>query len=163
MAMNSNFIWLLSGPVQGLWSEVAQTLCQRIEVLPAEDGTLKAILPRFSELNLLEMSDSAEGENESLFNKIVSFNEIEGRFTVQLLWKQDRPTLPSNLVLCKGRLRALVDRLTRNPKHLTYYEKIIRDQLREQVTKEWIILVSLIFYTTFPITLLSSMTEPQPK
>lgn len=163
MAMNSNFSWLLSGPVQGLWSEVAQTLCQRIEVLPAEDGTLNDILPRFWELNLLEMSDSAEGENESLFNKTVSFNEIEGRFTVQLLWKQDRPTLPSNLVLCKGRLRALVDRLTRNPKHLTYYEKIIRDQLREQVTKEWIILVSLIFYTTFPITLLSSMAEPQPK
>ena len=100
MAMNSNFSWLLSGPVQGLWLEVAQTLCQRIEVLPAEDGTLNNILPRFWELNLLEMSDFAERENESLFNKTVSFDEIEGRFTVQLLWKQDRPTLPSNLVLC---------------------------------------------------------------
>lgn len=131
MAMNSNFSWLLSGPVQGVWSEVAHTLCQRIEVLPVEDGTLNDILSRFWELNFLGMSDSAEDESESLLNKAMSFDEIQGRFTVQLLWKRDRPTLPSNLVLCKRRLCALVDRLARNPKHLTNHEKIIRDQLRD--------------------------------
>lgn len=104
-------------------------------MLPAEDdNTLNDILPRFWELNSLAISDSAEDENEVLwhFNKTVSFNEIEGRYKVQLLWKRDRITLPSKLGLCKKRLRLLVDRLAGNPEHLEKYDQIMRDQLREQ-------------------------------
>ena len=61
----------------------------------------------------------------------MSFNKQEGRYTVQLPWKQDRPPLPSNLGLCKKRLRALVGRLGRNPKQLMNYDQIIQSQLKE--------------------------------
>ena len=116
MAMNSTFGWLLSGPViQAEWpTEIIETHCYRIEVIPARDNeTLDEILPRFWELHSLEIADSLKVEDEVLrhFNESVSFNEQEGRYTVQLSWKQDRPPLSSNLKLCMKRLRALGNRL----------------------------------------------------
>ena len=61
----------------------------------------------------------------------MNFNEQEGRYTVQLPWKQDRPPLPSNLGLCKKRLCALVGHLGRNPEQLVNYNQIIHSQLKE--------------------------------
>ena len=136
MAMNSKFGWLLSGPVIQAEQpkEIIETHCYRIEIKPAQDdGTLNEILPRFWELDSLGIADSPQVEDEVLrhFNESVSFNEQEGRYTVQLPWKQDRPPLPSNLGLCKKRLCALVGLLGRNPEQLVNYDQIIRSQLKE--------------------------------
>ena len=110
--MNSKFGWLLSGPVIQAErpTEIMETHCFRIEVIPAQDDeTLNEILPRFWELHSLGIADSFKVEDEVLrhFDESVIFNEQEGRYTVQLTWKQDRPPLPPNLGLCKKRLRAL--------------------------------------------------------
>ena len=109
MAMNSKFGWLLSGPViqAEQLKEIIETHCYRIEIKPAQDDeTLNEILPRFWELDSLGIADSSKVEDEVLrhFNKSMSFNKQEGRYTVQLPWKQDRLPLPSNLGLCKKRL-----------------------------------------------------------
>ena len=111
MAMNSKFGWILSEPVIQAErpTEIVETHCYRIEEKPArDDETLNEILPRFWELHSLGIADSPKVEDEVLrhFNESVRFNEQEGRYTVQLPWKQDRPPLPSNLGLCKKRLRA---------------------------------------------------------
>ena len=48
MAMNSKFVWLLSEPVIQAErpTEIIETLCYRIKVIPAQDGeTLNEILP----------------------------------------------------------------------------------------------------------------------
>ena len=129
MAMNSKFGWFLSGPVIQAEqpTEIIETHCYRIKVKPAQDNeTLYEILPRFWELDSLGIADSPRH-----FNKSVSFNEQEGRYTVQLPWKQDRLPLPSNLGLCKKRLHALVGRLGRNPEQLVNYDQIIHTQLKE--------------------------------
>jgi len=120
MAMNSKFGWLLSGPViqAERATEHMETHCCRIEVILTQDNEmLNEILPRFWELHSLGITDSLKVEDEMLrhFNESVSFNEQEGRYTVQLPWKHDRLLLPSNLGLCKKRLRALVGRLEKNP------------------------------------------------
>ena len=65
------------------------------------------------------------------FNESVSSNEHDGKYTVQLPWKQDGPPLPSNLGLYKKRLCALVGRLGRNPEELVNYDQIIHSQLKE--------------------------------
>ena len=136
MAMNSKFGWLLSGPVLQAErpTEITEIHCYRIEVTPAQDKeTLNEIHPRFWELHSLGITDSPKVEDEVLrhFNESVSFNEQEGRYTVQLPWKQDRPPLPSNLGLCKKRLRALVGHLGRNPEQIVNYDQIIHSQLKE--------------------------------
>ena len=54
MAMSSKFSWLLSGPViqAERSTEVIETHCYRIEVIPAQDDeTLDEIIPRFWELH----------------------------------------------------------------------------------------------------------------
>ena len=136
MAMNSKFGWLLSGRVLQAErpTEITEIHCYRLEVTPAQDNeTLNEILPRFWELHSLGIADSPKVEDEVLrhFNESVSFNEQEGRYTVQLPWKQDRPPLPSNLGLCKKRLRALVGHLGRNPEQIVNYDQIIHSQLKE--------------------------------
>ena len=136
MAMSSTFSWLLSGPViqAERSAEVIETHCYRIEVIPAQDDeTLDEILPRFWELHSLVIADSLKVEDGVLrnFNESVSFIKQEGRYSVQLPWKQDRSPLPSNLGLCKKRLRALVGRLGRNPDQLVNYDQIIHSQLKE--------------------------------
>ena len=98
MAVNSKFGRLLSGPVIPAErpTEIIETHCYRIEVTPAQDDeTLDEILPRFWEIHLLGIADSPKVEDEVLrhFNESVSFNEQEGRYIVQLPWKQDRPPL----------------------------------------------------------------------
>ena len=70
------------------------------------------------------------------FNGSVSFNKQEGRYTVQLPWKQDRPPLPSNLGLYKKILCALVGRLGRNPEQLVNYDQITHSQLKEGFIKK---------------------------
>ena len=105
MAMNSKFGWLLSGPVIQAErpTEIIETHCYRIDVIPAQDDeTLNEILSRFWELHSLEIPDSLKVEDEVLryFNESVSFNEQEGRYTVQLPWKQDRPPLPQEETAC---------------------------------------------------------------
>ncbi|XP_068757515.1 uncharacterized protein [Montipora capricornis] len=133
--MNSKFGWLLSGPLiqAELPKEIIETHCYRIKVIPAQENeTLNEILPRFWELHSLEIVDSLNVEDEVLrhFNESLSFNEQGGRFSVQLPWKQDRPPLPSNLGLCKKRLRALVGRLGRNPEQLVNYDQITHSQFK---------------------------------
>ena len=97
MAMNSNFGWLLSGPVIQTErpTEIIETHCYRIEIKPAQnDETLNEIRPRFWELYSLGIADSPKVEDEVLrhFDKSVSLNEQEGRYAVQLPWKQDSYT-----------------------------------------------------------------------
>ena len=136
MAMNSKFGWLLSRPLIQAErpTEIIETGCYRIEVKPAQDDeTLNEILPWFWELDSLGIVHSPKVEDEVLrhFNESVSFNEQEGRYTVQLPWKQHRPPLPSNLGLCKKRLCALMGCLGRNPEQLVNYDQIIHSQLKK--------------------------------
>ena len=51
------------------------------------------------------------------FNDTVRFED--GRYQVAWPWKEECPSLPTNYELAMGRLRSLVNRLTRNPEHLT--------------------------------------------
>ena len=95
MAMSSKFSWLLSGQViqAERSTEVIETHRYRIEVIPAQDDeTLDETLPRFWELRSLGIADSLKVEDGVLrhFNESVSFVKQEGRYSVQLPWKQDR-------------------------------------------------------------------------
>ena len=47
------------------------------------------------------------------FNDTVRFED--GRYQVTWPWKEEYPSLPTNYELAMGRLRSLVNRLTRNP------------------------------------------------
>ena len=66
-------------------------------------------------------------------NDTVRFED--GRYQVTWPWKEEYPSLPTNYELAMGRLGSLVNRLTRNPEHLTKDDAVIQDQLHKGINE----------------------------
>ena len=41
------------------------------------------------------------------FTETIRFDDMEGRYSIQLPWKKNHDTLPSNINVCKKRLKSL--------------------------------------------------------
>jgi len=52
----------------------------------------------------------------------------EGFYTARFPWKVNKPDLPTNLAICKGRTLTLMNKLKRSPKLLQLYDEIIKEQ-----------------------------------
>ena len=72
----------------------------------------------------------------SLYDKFVSKVEItEGRYQVQLPFKEDHELLPDNFALCKSRLVSLLKRLNLKPEVLKHYDDVIRGQEKQGIVE----------------------------
>ena len=60
---------------------------------------------------------------------------MEGRYKVQLPFKEDHELLPDNFALCKSRLVSLLKRLNLQPEVLKHYNDVIRDQEKQGIVK----------------------------
>ena len=58
------------------------------------------------------------------------------RYEVGLPWKDDRPAIESDRELCLSRLHSLHNRLKRNERLLTEYDKAIKEQLASGIIEE---------------------------
>ena len=58
-----------------------------------------------------------------------------GRYCVQLPWKEPHPLLPDNFELSKARLFNLLKRLQRTPDILDQYDAVIRDQMKSGIVE----------------------------
>lgn len=94
--------------------------------LPLEDFW-KLETPGISESVTVNDDDKAPQK----FNDTVRFED--GRYQVTLPWKDESPLLPTNHELAMGRLKSPVNRLMRNPQHLTKYDAVIQDQLQKGI------------------------------
>ena len=56
---------------------------------------------------------------------------MEGRYQVQLPFKEDHELLPENFALCKSRLASLLKRLNLKSEVLKHYDDVIRDQEKQ--------------------------------
>ena len=95
------------------------------------DADFVATLKDFWEtepLGILEETTYAnEASNTGLFLQSIHFRD--GRYEIQLPWKESHPDIPNHLSLCKIRLRSLLKRFKFNPKLFQEYDKIIKEQL----------------------------------
>ena len=64
---------------------------------------------------------------------MVKFNN--GRYEVQLPWKDPMSTIPDNYELCLKRLHSLLRRLRQNPELFEQYDKVIRDQIKNDIVQ----------------------------
>ena len=96
-----------------------------------EDADLVATLKDFWETESLgileETTDASKLSNTGLFLQSIHFRD--GRYEIQLPWKENHPDIPNHLSLCKIRLRSLLKRFKFNPKLFQEYDKIIKEQL----------------------------------
>ena len=65
-----------------------------------------------------------------------SIQFVEGRYEVQLPWKDDHPALPDNYQLCLKWLYGLVKRLKQDPAILWEYDSTIRKQVKQGIVEK---------------------------
>ena len=100
IAVESKFGWLLSGPVQNESNHEndLNTLCQRIEIMPAEESKLDNLLTKFWEINKIPEESDKNDDIIIKFQKTIRSNKATGRYNVRLPWKLNKHDLPTNLI-----------------------------------------------------------------
>ncbi|KAL9977210.1 hypothetical protein ACROYT_G014589 [Oculina patagonica] len=142
--MASKLGWILTGRVKSQEAQSAPSVSMltytsspirahlAAQELPIEHTTT---LEEFWKLETLGISEPmcVTDDDEALqkFNDTVRFED--GRYQVTWPWKEESPSLPTNYELAMGRLRSLVNRLVRNPEHLTKYDAVIQYQLQKGI------------------------------
>eukprot|EP00731_Ephydatia_muelleri_P005954 Em0003g202a len=106
-AVETDFGWVLSGPVKGLSTETTSVNLLSCHVLnvgmlsPHSDTKMEQILHSFWDLETLGIK-SQEGSVYDNFMRTISYED--GRYCVSLPWKDPNPLLPDNFNLCQARL-----------------------------------------------------------
>ena len=113
--MESKFGWLLSGPVQNENNREhdLNTLCQSIEIIPAEESQLDNLLTKFWEISKLPEESDKNDDFIIKFQKTIQFNKTTGRYNDRLSWKLNQHYLPTNFNLSKRRLNSLLNSLNK--------------------------------------------------
>ena len=138
VAIDSKFGWLLSGPSNnGLYNET----CTKNLVIGRGDGPFETTQdPLVDTLKKFWETESVgiKGEREhkefiESFNESVHFNGM--RYEVELPWKQDCPSIPSDYQLCEKRLRSLHRKMLHQPELLREYDQIIQQQIQDGIVE----------------------------
>ena len=132
-ALKTKFGWVLSGPAHGLSNGshganllITHTLRIDAALEQQSDSDLDASLKRLWDLEILGIKE----DESSIYEKFTtSVQHHEGRYEVELPWKETHPTLPDNLDLSQARLRNLLLRLRKDQCILREYDSVIKNQL----------------------------------
>ena len=138
-AIQTRVGWVLSGPVEGVPQADAavnlistHTLKVGVQDAPDSKQDLDQRLKMFWDLETLGIVEDELSVYEE-FEKTLVFKD--GRYEVQLPWKQMHPLLPDNRELSQKRLNGLLKRLRQNPQILRQYDTVIRDQINKGIVE----------------------------
>ena len=131
--------WVLSGPVCHQTAFPASLVnlmsCTHVlkvatrtmnESLNFEHDQLKQKLARFWHLDSIGILPDEGSVYEQFLENICM---KDGRYQVQLPWKETHPLLLDNYNICVNRLQSLLHRLRKDDNLLHNYDQIIREQL----------------------------------
>lgn len=137
VAINTALGWVLSGPatqsdqIQSSTSLFTHVL--RVDSFTQDVPTLDDRLKMFWDLEYLGISPSPDSTVSEDFENSIRF--VDGRYQVELPWKQSHPPLADHYDLCLKRLRGLLRRLQQDPSVLQEYDTIIRDQVERGIVE----------------------------
>ena len=123
--------WVLSGPTASTTTYVpdaclvAHTL--RVDGLSSRLQQLENRIKSFWELESFGISDSEHSVYDDFGSSI---QLVDGRYEVQLPWKEGHPALTDNYQLCLKRLHGLTKRLKQDPAILQEYDATIQNQIQ---------------------------------
>ena len=145
VAVSTVLGWVLSGPAGKV---PGHKLCSvnfnvthvlRIESDPVsvvsceEDVSLDSAVSSLWDLENLGILGKNSVHDEFLENILFD----KGRYTVRLPFRKHHDTLPDNFDLSVTRLNSLVRRPKKSPELATEYSKVIEDQKKQGITKEF--------------------------
>ena len=136
---NSKFGWLLSGPIE-FGTSSATTVTNLIisgtsdSLFDQAQDPLVGTLKRFWEAKSIGIKEESEiATSSDCFNENVCFNGH--RYEVQLPWKENHPTAPSDYEVCVNRLRSLQRKLLSEPELVKEYDQIIEEQISNGIVE----------------------------
>ena len=125
-AQQSQLGYLLSGPLPLSSTQLPMSILLQFTTTPEEID--------LQQLWSIEASGTDTHECGSSFLRSYQSNNIyqlpDGTYTAKFPWKDDKPHLPSNYNICKGRTNSLLTRLRQNPQLLKVYDNILMEQER---------------------------------
>ncbi len=139
VALATKLGYVLSGPTMivsdsdnGNTVNLTATHVLKVKASVVGQDELASELGKFWDYESLGIRD----EGSSLYDKFVREVEFtEGRYQVQLPFKEDHELLPDNFSLCKLRLVSLLKRLKLKPEVLKHYDDVIRDQQKQGIVE----------------------------
>ena len=138
-ALHTRLGWVLSGPVQGVLSQ--NTACNLLSthalmvddyVQGESDRTLDKTLKSFWDLESFGVREG-EADVYQQFQKQIAFKD--GRYEVNLPWKESHLALPTHYDLSLKRLTGLLRRLGQTPDILQQYDAVIKEQLEKGIVE----------------------------
>ena len=124
-AIKTRFGWVLSGPIHSRHpvSTTTNMICSHVGCVQPENlADLDKKDQMFKELHTLGVRE----KEDSVYDKFIRTVELKnGRYSVQLPWKEPQQLLPDNLDISKDRLFNLLRRLKQTPDILNQYDSII--------------------------------------
>ena len=140
-AISSKLGWLLFGPYKNPYYEEASchqiTATNLVEVTSClgtetDDHHLSEEVEKLWSMEALGIAD----KENSWFDKCVQgFRFTEGRYEVNLPFKENRRFMDDNYMLAKRRLVSLKKKLDKDPALLKKYDEIIKNQLEEGIVE----------------------------
>ena len=97
-----------------------------------QEESIKEQLHKFWSLESLSIKDKDTVEEKFLRN----VSKKNGRYVVQLPWKDQHPLLYDNFILAKKRFESLLKRLRQNSALLKQYSDIINEHLKSNIVEE---------------------------
>ena len=136
VAIHTELGWVLSGPAasptQDQPSTCLVTHALRVDNLPQDVQALDDRLKSFWELESFGISGSDRSVNDEFEGSVRIAN---GRYEVELPWKEAHPTLPDNYHLSLRRLRGLLRRLSQDPEVLNEYDTTVKEQIQQGIVE----------------------------
>ena len=136
VAISTKLGWVLSGPTAATAPDVPAsclvTHTLRVDGLSSESQLLDNRIKSFWELELFGIMASEHSVHDEFGSSI---RLVEGRYEVQLPWKDAHPALPDNYQLCLKRLHGLVKRLKQDPTILCEYDSTIKKQVQQGIVE----------------------------
>ncbi|XP_064464686.1 uncharacterized protein LOC135375989 [Ornithodoros turicata] len=143
VAINSKLGWTFQGPTTER-SLIARQACNYVSVLRvstlSEDLRCDQLLERFCSLEgvgIVHEDESPSAEGHAVLEEFEKTLKMrDGRYEVQLPWKQTDSPLNDNFEIAKTRLKKLVFRLNKDRHLIEEYDKVIRGYLLSGYAEE---------------------------
>ena len=128
--------WVLSGPTASNTTDVPAscliTHSLRIDGMPSKLQQLDNRIKSFWDLESFGISASEHSVYDDFGSSI---QLVDGRYEVQLPWKEGHPALADNYKLCLRRLHGLTKRLKQDPAILQEYDATIKNQIQQGIVE----------------------------
>ena len=130
VAIETSLGWTLSGPISQEEGATSQSASVNVTITSQPDR-IEQRLNQLWDFESLGIQEEDEVQDE--LNEGIEFRN--GRYAVNLPWKEPKSSLPDNYMLSLSRLKGQIKRMKKDEATAKQYDAVIQEQLREGIVE----------------------------